>query len=276
MIKALTRDVRLHVGFTLFLVWLLGLWHFRQDLKILQIFAYPLLSIALIAALDVGLTYIRFRKVYLPTAAAVSGFLVGLILAPSEPVYVIFLASILASLSKQFLAVGVRRHIFNPAAFGIIGVNLIFGTTVAWWGVSWGKLPLVILVPLMLRILWKLKRLILPISFLITYLLLALLNPALRVGAMENPTYLKSYLVDLIFDGTILLFALVMLPEPITSRITGYFKYGFGILVAVSAVLVERITNLSEIFLPALLLLNLGSFVIIWAKTVIQKQSRMN
>lgn len=253
--KSLWNDNRLHVGFTLCLVWLLDIWHFRADPRILTIIIYPLLAIALIYALDTGLTYIRYRKLYLPTAPVVSGFLIGLILAPSEPVYVILAASVLASLSKQFIAMGIRRHIFNPAAFGIMGVYLIFGTTVAWWGVAWGWYPIIIFLPLMIRILAKLKRLFLPISFLIVYFDFLVYTTS------------ESFAAKTIVDPTVLFFALVMLPEPITSPSVGYYKYGFGAAVAILAILISKLTNLSEIFLPALLLANSGSFMVLRLKT---------
>ena len=250
-LKTLRDDSRLHVGFTLFLIWLLAIWHFWLDQNLMRIIFYPLFSIAIIALFDFGLTYLRYRKNYLPTAAVVSGFLIGLILAPSEPFYVIVAASILASLSKQFIAVGIRRHIFNPAAFGIMGVSLIFGTTVAWWGVSWGWYPLVIFVPLMMRILWRLHRLYLPLGFLLVYFIYLILTSSVDLALRT------------LVDSTVLLFALVMLPEPITSPAAGYFKYFFGASVAFVVILVTTFTKISEAFLPALLLANLVSFSIV-------------
>ena len=265
-LKTLRDDSRLHVGFTLFLIWLLAIWHFWLDQNLMRIIFYPLLSIAIIALFDFGLTYFRYRKnlgphpalrertasfAYLPTAAVVSGFLIGLILAPSEPFYVIVAASILTSLSKQFIAVGIRQHIFNPAAFGIMGVSLIFGTTVAWWGVSWGWYPLVIFVPLMMRILWRLHRLYLPLGFLLVYFIYLILTSSVDLALRT------------LVDSTVLLFALVMLPEPITSPAAGYFKYLFGASVAFVVIFVTTFTKISEAFLPALLLANLVSFSIV-------------
>ncbi len=247
-LKALWYDTRVHVGFTLFLVWLLAIWNFRADSTILRVIFYPPAAIAVVSISDLALTRIRSRKFYLPTASVVSGFLIGLILAPTEPFYVIILASILASLSKQFIATGVRQHIFNPAAFGIMTVNFIFGTTVSWWGVSWGWLPVVIFAPLMIRILWKLKRLFLPLSFLIVYFVYLLPTSSFDIAART------------VIDPTVLLFVLVMLPEPITSPAVSYFKYFFGALVAILAILISSFTKIPEVFLPSLLVANFASF----------------
>jgi len=250
-LKTLANDIRLQVGFTLFLVWFLDIWHFRSDPHILQIIVYPLLAILLVAIFDLCLTFLRYRKTYLPTAVVVSGFLIGLIISPSEPVWVILTAGVLVTLSKQFLAKGIRQHIFNPAALGIMGVYLIFGTTVAWWGVSWSWYPLAILVPLMIRILWRLHRLYLPLGFLLVYFIYLILTSSadLALGTLVDPT--------------VLLFALVMLPEPITSPIAGYFKYLFGAGVAIIAILMSTFLKIGDVFLPSLLLSNLASFLII-------------
>jgi Na+-translocating ferredoxin:NAD+ oxidoreductase RnfD subunit len=250
-LKRFYNDTRIQVSFTLFLVWLLALWNFRSDPTFLRVIFYPLLAITVVIISDLELTFIRFRKFYFPTAAVVSGFLIGLILAPTESIHVIIIASLIASLSKQFIATGVRRHIFNPAAFGIMATYFLFDTTVSWWGISWGWYPLIILVPLMARILWKLKRLFIPFSFLAIY------ASYLSIFSSAESS------LRILTDPTILLFALVMLPEPITSPTYGYFKYIFGGLVALISIFISGFLNLSEIFLPALLVANLGSFLII-------------
>lgn len=249
--KRFYNDNRIQVGFTLFLVWLLAIWNFRTDPPLLRIILYPILAITVVVISDLGLTFIRYKKFYSPTSAVVSGFLIGLILAPSEPIYVIISASLIASLSKQFIATGVRRHIFNPAAFGIMSVYFMFSTTVSWWGISWGWYPLVILVPLMAKILWKPRRILLPFSFLTIYAGYLFIFVSLESG------------LRILTDPTVLLFALVMLPEPITSPSYGYYKYLFGGIVALISVFLPGFLNLSEIFLPALLVANLGSFLII-------------
>jgi Na+-translocating ferredoxin:NAD+ oxidoreductase RnfD subunit len=145
----------------------------------------------------------------------------------------------------------VRGHIFNPAAFGIMAVFFMFSATVSWWGISWGWYPLVILVPFMARILRKLKRLFLPFSFLTIYASYLFIFSSAEFG------------LRILTDPTVLLFALVMLPEPITSPIYRYLKYIFGGLVALISIFISGFLNLSEIFLPALLVANLGSFLII-------------
>lgn len=248
-IKVLFWDNRVHVAFTLSLVWLFAVWQVRSVNSVF----YPLLAILIVIAIDLLITWFRNHKVYFSASSAVTGFLIGLILSPTEPVWVIVAAAVLASLSKQLIAAGPRQHIFNPAALGIVGATLIFGTQGAWWAVAFGKWPLLVLVPLMIRILWKMKRLTLPVTFLAVFYLLLI--------TIISPTFEVS-----LFDGTLLLFALVMLPEPITSPAAGKFKFLFGPLVAVFALGWGVLGITSEVFLPALLLANLVGFAILRAR----------
>lgn len=260
-LRAIFDEYKSQVAFTLFLIWLLAIWRFQTTLNS---FLYPLLAVGLMTTLDVVYTRLRFKKWYWPSASFVTGFLIGLIIDPREPLWVIALAVLAAFVSKQFIGSGLRQHIFNPAAFGIMTVALVFGVPVAWWGVAWDKLPLVILIPAMIRILWRMKRLWLPVGFLGVYLIYYLI--------LFDP---KSASLALI-DGSLLLFALVMLSEPMTSPVVGKSKYVFGPAVAIVAIGLSHLKIFPEVFLPALLLLNLGAF---WVKKIysaMRSSSRLN
>lgn len=244
-LKVIFNEFKSQVAFTLLLVWLLAIWHVQTLNSIL----YPLISVFLMTLLDFGITWARSKKLYWPSASFVTGLLIGLIIDPSQPWWIFALAVLAAFVSKQFIGSGLRQHIFNPAAFGIMAVALAFGTQVAWWGVAWGKLPLLILIPAMIRILWRMKRLWLPVSFLAIYFIyyLTIFDPIVAAVSL--------------LDGTMLLFALVMLSEPITSPSKNYFKFSFGALVAVLAIGLSYLRLASGVFLPALLISNLIGFV---------------
>lgn len=244
-LKALGSDNRNAVSVTLILVWALAVWHFR----IINSVIYPLLAITSITSFDLALTWLKSKKLYWPFSSLVTGLLIGLILPLTVPYYVIITAAFLSSISKQFLGSGIRRHVFNPAAFGIMAVNLIFGAGVAWWAVSWSLWPLVILIPFMARILWRLKRIFLPIGFLAASFLYLLTIRSPQLAAQT------------LFDGTVLLFALVMLTEIITSPASGFFKYWFGVIVAFVSVLISPLNIFADAYLPALLMVNLGTFI---------------
>lgn len=249
-LRAIFNEFKSQVAFTLFLVWLLAVWHFWPHWWAV---VHPLFAVVLMTVLDVVYTRIRFKKWYWPSASFVTGLLIGLVIDPKEPLWIIGLAVVAAFVSKQFIGAGLRQHIFNPAAFGIIAVALTLGIPVVWWGVAWGKLPLLILIGAMARILWRMKRLWLPVGFGVVYLIYYLI--------LFDP---KSAVLALV-DGSLLLFALVMLPEPMTSPVVGKSKYIFGPAVALASIGLSYLKIFPEVFLPALLLLNLGAF---WVRRV--------
>ena len=255
ILKFIYHDFRLHVAFTLVLVWLLALWRVQT----VNAFLFPLLAIVFMVIFDLSTTWIRDHKIYFPSAALVTGLLIGLIIDPSTPIWTIGVTSLLASLSKQFIKTGLRQHIFNPAAFGIMATPLIFDIPVAWWGVTASGWSLIILIPLMTRVSGRMGRLTLPITFLAIYFIYLTIQSG------------SGKALSIIVDGTVMLFALVMLPEPMTSPIQGSFKYGFGILVAILAILFSSLNFLEEAFLPALLLGNLAGFLLLrFSKTSTQ------
>lgn len=267
-LKQFTDDTRVQVAFTLSLVWILAIWQFRT----LNSFIYPLVALISMLSFDILITYLRYSKTYYPFSSLVSGLLIGLIIAPVGNIWVIICAALLASLSKQFIGRGIRQHIFNPAAFGIMSSSILFQVPIAWWGVAWGIWPSVILIPLIARVLIRLKRLMLPVSFLVVMYIYLIVNFFVLSGGNSSG---GSMIADLFnftklyfLDGTLILFAFVMLPEPITSVATGKFKYFFGVLVSALAIIIGLInikvsSVVDEVFLTSLLLANLVCFLLL-------------
>ena len=241
--KTLFVNTRLRVAFLLATIWIVYLFfHFTP-----QVFLLPLFSIVLVVFFDLLVTYIRKRTFYLASSSLVTGFLIGLILSPTEGLWIFVFACALAVLSKQCISFGAHKHIFNPAALGIFTTSLLFGVPVAWWAVSWSPWVILIIISIFYT-LYRLRRLWLPITFLSVYVLYFFI--------IENRIVYSSF-----FDGTVFLFAFIMLPEPITSFAIGKWKYMFGPLVAVFAIVLGNLQTLPDVFLPALLLGNLIGFL---------------
>lgn len=244
MFPKLIANTRLRVAFVLSLIWIV---YFLFNVSF-RAFFMPLFSIGLVVAFDSLITYLRKRKLYLPASSLVTGLLIGLILAPGEPLYVFVFASALAVFSKQVIRTREHQHILNPAAFGIVATSLLLNVPVAWWAVSWSPWTILLAIGASYT-LYKLKRLWLPITFLFTY--------STYLGIFGGGRAVASFLLD----GTVFLFAFIMLPEPITSPAQGKWKYGFGLLIALFASVFGRLTFLPDVFLPALLLGNLIGFL---------------
>lgn len=239
-IRKFWADSRGKVAVVLALVWLTSLIHQLRASAV----AFPLLAIASCYAVDALLSRLQSGTWFFSLSSLVTGLLIGLIVDPTS-VAMLFTAVVFASLSKHFLGFDRQKHIFNPAALGIVLSSVLLNRPVAWWGATWGMIPVFIIFFGMIVPLRQLRRLWMPISFLLVY------GTALMiVSGVESA-------LRLTFDPTVFLFAWVMLTEPMTSPNRGFWRYGWGVLVAI-LVIGQQIFSVSWLdpLLTALLLAN--------------------
>lgn len=211
ILKIIYHDPRARIFGLLLILWFITVWH-NPSFK--TIF-YPLSSVLLFSILDLIFTFWKTKKFYYPFSSLVSGMLIGMLIHPSQGILTLWSAVVLAFFSKHFIKIK-GKHIFNPAAFGVVSVSLI--SPISWWVTAAGGISLILL-SLSSFVLYKLKRLQISLIFLLGYFLFM--------------TYLKglSNAFLLTVDGTVFLFAFVMLPEPMTSATSGRWKYGFSLIV---------------------------------------------
>lgn len=250
-IKFIYTDRRYRISLVLVLVWLSAIYNFGLS------HAVPTVAAAVVAAVSLDFAINKFFRelTYFPVSGLVSGLLVGLVVDPTSGYQVIIGASLLAVLSKHlisYLGPHIRNHIFNPAAFGIIAVSLLYGNQAAWWGVSWWPGIYLLLIPSAGYIIYKIGRAPLVLSFLALYAGYRLVLTGDPISSLLSP-----------LDATTIFFALVMLPEPQSSPATGVWKYGFGLLVGVILILSGRFQDLNlDPLLVSLLAANLLSFAV--------------
>lgn len=213
-IRLTLYDARFQIGVILFLISLYTIFIGKFYTESINTY------VAVITAVIFDGLILRFQKKrwVLPYSAAVTGFLIGLILNPDFAVWQLVLVVVVAIASKYLIPPG-KKHIFNPAAFGLVISSFIFDGAITWWGVSWNTQIWIFIFLAVGFVLWRLRRIWLPIGFLLVYWIYLYLQGGLSL--------------TLIADPTVALFSFVMIPEPQTSPIRGYFRYTFGILLAV-------------------------------------------
>lgn len=242
--KIIVRDVRFQLSIVLLLIWFLNLF-FRPSFNIA---IYPLLAAFLFSVLDIIFTCVRTKKIYLPFSAIVSGLIIGLILDDTLGLFYLCIAVFAAFISKHFIKVQ-SRHIFNPAAFGLFVSSVLFHSSISWWSVIGAKtyaLPLIFLLPVLKR----LRRLHIPLIFLGGVFIY-----------LTFTTGIQSSLF-LMTDGSLLFFALVMLTEPMTTKIFRFWKYGSPlIMLAIYIIFMTFRIFGPDLFLSALLLINFLSCI---------------
>ncbi|MEK7188696.1 MAG: RnfABCDGE type electron transport complex subunit D [Patescibacteria group bacterium] len=199
-----------------------------------------LLSLSLVATISSDFLFLKLRgkPLFFPSAAIVSGIIIALLIPPNSHWYQILLPGLLAMWSKNFLRVS-ERHVFNPAAFGLLVSEIILKQNISWWGVSWQQLSIhplafiVLLTPFLISAL-RMRRYFIQLAFL---LLLGLL----KVSPL---------------DPTLLFFASVMLPEPMTTPPKPITQLAFGLVAS----LLSMINYFPNPLLFALLISNVLFF----------------
>ena len=187
-----------------------------------------LLSAGLTAiVLDFVIQYLKYGNKSFPKSALISGLIVGLVFSAGTDFIIIFIAAVVAILSKHVLQLK-KQHIFNPAGFGLLATGLIFGGQFAWWGES--STILVILLGLVVA--YSFNRLGLVISYLAVKALLV----ALYFFWMGWPVWNGILMLNLFF-------AFVMVVEPRTSPYRPNTRIVYGGLAAIT-------TFLFLVFLP--------------------------
>lgn len=193
-------------------------------------FTAPTLIFSALLILAVSwLTNLAFAKVFRAAANIESVYITALILAliiapvpPTDAAGVGFLmfASAWAMASKYILAVG-KKHLFNPAAFGVALSALALNHSANWWvGGNLYLAPLVILGGLL--VVRKVRRFDLALSFLAVALATIALTAA---GGPLRAVWLALTHTPIFF------FAFVMLTEPLTMPPNRPRRLGYGALV---------------------------------------------
>ena len=208
-----------------------------------------LASVGFATFFDLLFTFIRKRGVFFPYAAIVTGMIIALIIDPNAFWYQIAVVSAIAMGTKNFLRV-TGRHVFNPAAIGLLIGGILFHQYAAWWGVSFQKpVVFILLLPALISGI-RLRRLPTIITFLIA-----------------NILFTQQPFLSRIFDPVTLFFATVMLPEPMTTPFNPKRQILYGLTVAVIIQLISYLINidtnpvfLPDLYIPALLLGNILFF----------------
>ena len=156
----------------------------------------------------------------------ITGLILALIISPVASsdyagVGFIVFASSWAMASKYIFAIG-KKHIFNPAAFGVALSALLIGQSATWWVA--GNIPLLPIVILGgLLIVRKIRRFDLVIGFGIT----ALLTIALTANGGDYLTAVTQTLLH----SSLFFLAFVMLTEPLTMPPSRWLRIIYGGIV---------------------------------------------
>lgn len=215
-------------------------------------FLNAVVILVLYVVADLLWTKLRDNQTYLPLSSFISGLIGSIVLAPASPWWVVVAFPLIAVAGKQLLHLK-GKHLFNPAAFSLLVLSLFFPTAISWWGVAWwGTLLKVVGILVGLLILTRIRRFPVTLPFLFVYAVGLGLTLLTRGSSWQA-------IGALLFDGTLIFFASVMLVEPVTTsyrtkRIQVFYGAGVGLLAVLAPF---SGLPLPDGFLPPLLVGNL-------------------
>lgn len=157
-----------------FITLILLVGHFSYG--ILESYPKTVLAIVTSIALELVLGRILLGKWLNPASAYITGISVG-ILIRSPAFWPYALCSAISITSKYVLRVN-GRHLWNPSNFGISAMLFLAGETVASLSIQWGNYlwPMLVIWALGSIIIWRLKRFHITFTYVVFFVLLALLR----------------------------------------------------------------------------------------------------
>ena len=193
----------------------------------------PILLLYSVALITVAcwLTNVVFSKFFdAPTnveSTYITAFILVLIITPPvsfvdfQFLEIAFWASVLAITSKYIIAIR-RKHIFNPAAFGVALTALALSQFASWWVGTISMLPFVLIGGLLVT--RKTLRADLVLSFLIGVTFSSL------ILYLSAPAILLTNAWKLLLTTQIPFFAFVMLTEPLTTPPKRSMRIVYGVI----------------------------------------------
>jgi len=233
MTKVLDRFLDHITMYRLVLYYLLALLVGAFVLAFFKIVPHDPMAIAFSSALILAVSWLTnraFARIFAVPANGESVYITALILAlildpvaASDPggIGALVFASVWAMASKFILAVG-RKHIFNPAALGVVLPALLLDHPATWWvGGNLALLPAVLIGGIL--IVRKLRR----FDLVATFTLVAIAT----VLATAAPAHYATVLRETLLSSPLFFFAFVMLTEPLTAPTMRLPRLAFAALV---------------------------------------------
>lgn len=199
--------------------------------------------VAVISAVGVDslILYLKNKKFVVTENSIISGLIVGYVLSSDNTWGIFVLASLLAIFSKHLIHIK-KKHLFNPAAFGIFSVIILFGASTQWRGTyAW-----YILIPFGLYFIQKIRKLEILLSYTVVSLILFGVQACIQKAPFLNIFGYLSYF-----------YIFIMLIEPKTTPINSIGKIIFGALTAILIFILTEISARFDVELLSLLVSNL-------------------
>lgn len=214
-------------------LYFLGTFTFGVQQVLLQGLPAVLATVATGLILD----YIELKRWTKPLTPLITGLIIGLVAQFGASPIILAIIGI-SAMAIKFLIKWDGRHIFNPAAGGLL-LGMFLGSYPSWWVGGENFWIYLIWIPILL---YKLKRWAPMVGFIV---------PAVLIGGLT-----------IIVSASALFFISVMLIEPKTSPATVKLGFIYGIVVAVGYLILGRFFQFDPL-ISSLLIANLTAGVLL-------------
>ena len=202
-------------------------------------------GLAVLSALGIEsvVLYFKTKAWKITESSIITGLIIGYVLSSDQAWWKFLATGALAILSKQ-LIVFKKKHIFNPAAFGIFLSFILFATATQWKGTyAW-----YILLPAGIYFAQKMGKLKIVVSyFLVSFVLFGIQAIVQKIPLGHILGYFSYFYI------------FVMVIEPKTSPVKPREQIIFGAGIAVLIFMLTELGARFDVELFSLLALNLGT-----------------
>lgn len=209
-------------------------------------------AVVVAALMDGCILRVRKRRWVLPDGAVLSALIVGMILSPHEPWWIVAATAAIAVASKYVLRAG-KANLFNPAALALVATFYVFNTAQSWWGAMPELSPwwIALLVAVGVFTVQRVNKLPVVLAFLGTYYLLF----AAAAFAGDPARVFEVYRTPDLQAG--LFFAFFMVTDPPTSPPRPRDQLVYGVICGVASFAFFETTGAAYFLLAGLLVANL-------------------
>ena len=203
---------------------------------ILEAYERTALAIVTAIATELVLGRITYGTWVHPASSYISGISVG-ILVRSPFLWPYFFASFISILSKYVLRLN-GRHLWNPSNLGVSAVLFLAPQTVSLLSIQWGNnlWPMLVIWLLGFAIVWRVGRLHVSASYVVSFLVFALIRSAITGNPWQST-------IAPITGPMYQLFIFFMVTDP---KVAVRSKWG-QVVVVVLVAFVEMLLRLNEV-----------------------------
>jgi ferredoxin-NADP reductase/Na+-translocating ferredoxin:NAD+ oxidoreductase RnfD subunit len=245
--------------YRLVLYYLIFLFCIAAAFSLYGVFYFGFIQLAISSFLIITICYfanIAFAKIFRADvnveSSAITGLILSLIFLPQD--YWITIPLSLIAIGSKFVLALYRKHIFNPAAIGVVAAFYLFGQGASWWVGNIWMLPFVVIGGFL--VVRKIQK-----ELMVSVFLLVMVGMAMLQSLIFDVDLTSILSQSFLYSSTIF-FAFIMLTEPSTSPHTHKLRLIYAALVGI---LVSPFIHFGDFyFTPELALLvgNIFTFVV--------------